>query len=99
MLTEGIKVINYHQDGKTRMWINSGTQLAKMANYHADAYIPKNTWRELNDQEIRLITDISRQADRSVDIGIVKLPSEILALFAQAGVGLINSPQDCQKIS
>ncbi|TVQ47322.1 MAG: hypothetical protein EA365_03675 [Gloeocapsa sp. DLM2.Bin57] len=100
MLTEGIKVIDYHQDSKTRFWINSGTKLAtEMVNYHPDAYIPKNCWRELNNQEKRLITEITGEPDRSLHIGIVKLPKQILTLFTQAGVGFINSPQDCQRIS
>jgi hypothetical protein len=102
MLLERIKVIEYHNDGKTRFWLNSGTQIAlENPNYLPEAYIPKSDWKEANLEEKKIITTKPTQEtiDKSKHIGVVKIPEKIMAMFRELKVTSISSPEDCVAIS
>lgn len=101
-LIAGVKVIDDQKTSRPRLWINSGTRLAPQElNYTQDAFIPQESWRELNERETSLVlaTKGEEIEDISSYLGIFRPPEDTIALFTRLGVRNIKSIQDCQRLT
>lgn len=106
-LLEGIKVVDYSpQSGKPRAWINSGTVQPVGMNfsnipYSHDAFVPIESWRNLNRIEQRLLFRIHRNDhfDKSNHLGIIRLPKSIAEPFGDLGVALAQTAEDCEFLA
>lgn len=107
-LLEGIKIVDYcsihsHQP---RAWISPGTCKATQSNffelpYSEDAFVPIESWRELNRAEQRLLLGANSNSvlNKSVHIGIIHLPEPVVAPLLDLGIAFAQTAEDCQLLS
>lgn len=106
-LLEGIKIVDYCSDTlKSRALINSGTCLPVKLNspeilYSEDAFIPVESWRELDYKEQSLLFSRSSDhiLDRSTHVGVISLPEAAMAPLIELGVAFAQTVEDCQVLA
>ncbi|MEG4441081.1 hypothetical protein QUB47_03365 [Microcoleus sp. AT9_B5] len=79
-----------------RVWLSSGTQLAfdsvpDRIQYCEGAFMPREPWREPTPAESALLW-VHEPPPQYSGVGIVRLPAEVLALFAAAGIASLTTP-------
>jgi hypothetical protein len=85
-----------------RVRLSAGTQLAVdnvpgRIQYCAGAFMPKEPWREPTPAESKLLQTQEPPPPHS-GIGIVRLPSDIVALFAASGIASAITPQQVAEL-
>lgn len=107
-LLEGIRVVDRGstQFNKPRAWISPGTLKLHKLNfpeipYDENAFVPLESWRELNYSEQRLLFDASSNGslDKSTHIGIIHLSESTVAPLLDLGVAFAQTTEDCQLLS
>lgn len=107
-LLKGIQIVDYcsihsHQP---RAWISPGTCKATQSNfselpYSEDAFVPIESWRELNcvEQDLLLGASSIGVLDKSAHIGIIHLSEPVIAPLLDLGVAFAQTAEDCQHLS
>ncbi len=80
----------------SRLWLSSGTQLAcdnvpGRIHYCEGAFMPQEPWREPTKEELTLLWAKEPPPSYS-GVGIVRLPPDILTLFADSGIASLTTP-------
>ena len=100
-LREGIKIFQCTPKDESeipRVWLSSGTVpageiLPESAGYCDGAFVPKEPWRSPTAQESALLWT-EEVPPYYAGIGIVRLPSEVLAPFAEQGISAIATQEE-----
>ncbi|MEG3841565.1 hypothetical protein [Microcoleus sp. herbarium14] len=79
-----------------RVWLSSGTQLAfdsvpDRIQYCEGAFMPREPWREPTPGESALLW-VHEPPPHDSGVGIVRLPADVLALFADSGIASLTTP-------
>lgn len=92
----GMKASNKEAE-TPRIWLSAGTQLAcenrpEEMKYCEGAFMPQEPWREPTPEESLLLWT-EEPPPNDLGVGILKLPSEIIELFVNSGLSLLETPK------
>jgi len=95
MLTEGIHIrIDQSEQLFKRLYINDGIQASDKITGNAGGtfeylprrFVPRKTWRQLNPDELKMLSAAESNAALSETISLLRLPDHIIQKFKDVGV-------------
>lgn len=99
MLTKGVKLIaDNNINVQERIYLSNGSERATTNTYLHNAYIPRNTWRKSNAEEINVLTTLDDNDDFSTTVCLRSVPNEIINLAEKMKLSSVISAGELEKI-